>query len=144
MNLRPVLDGLEENGGNDDGHHYAAGAEAHVGVEQLRQRHRQAEVDAGNGGGGERVGHAAAEDDVHVHQPIANNRVAEGERDEDQRQGGELHPVGGRIVESERHRVKRSVGQDGQPGTARHPLHLLRQDGFAGGAVGIFKDGRRQ
>ena len=45
-----------------------------------------AEVEADQGGGGERVGDAALEDEVHVHQAVADDGPAEGQRQEDQRE----------------------------------------------------------
>ena len=41
-----------------------------------------AEVDADQGGGGKRIGDAALEDEVDVHQAVADDGPAEGEREE--------------------------------------------------------------
>ena len=43
-----------------------------------------AEVEADEGGGGEGVGHAALEDEVDIHEAVADDGPAEGEREEDE------------------------------------------------------------
>ena len=49
-----------------------------------------AEVEAYEGCRGERIGDSALEDEIDVHQAVADDRPAEGEGDEDQRKAGEL------------------------------------------------------
>jgi hypothetical protein len=49
-----------------------------------------AEVDAEQQAGGQRVGHAALEDQVGVHQPVADDGPTERERQEDQAKGRQI------------------------------------------------------
>ena len=50
------------------------------------------EIHGDHAGRRERVRQAALEDDVHIHQPVANDRVAEAQRDQRQRKHRKLHP----------------------------------------------------
>ena len=49
-----------------------------------------AEVAADKQRGGQRIGHAALEDQVGIHQPVADDCPTEGERQKDQREPGQV------------------------------------------------------
>ena len=86
--------------------------------------------------GGQRVGHAALEDQVGVHQPVADDGPTEGERQKDQREAGQVGEQAGRVqVEEEGNGVKQREGQNGQQRSARDPLQLLAQQRRVGAAV---------
>ncbi len=90
--LHPVLEGIEQQRGDGDGDHQSDRTGAgEILVEQHRRHADRGEVGCGDGAGRDGVGHAALEDQVHVHQAIAEDGVAEGQRQEDQRQHGNLH-----------------------------------------------------
>ena len=59
-------------------------------MDDLGGERDDAEVEADEGGGGEGVGDAALEDEVDVHEAVADDGPAEGERKEDEREAGEL------------------------------------------------------
>jgi hypothetical protein len=66
-----------------------------AGVDLFGDERDDAEVDADQSAGGQRVGHAALEDEVGVHEPVADDGPAEGERQEDEREAGELREHAG-------------------------------------------------
>ena len=49
-------------------------------MDQGRNSGDQTEIQSHHGRGSQRVNHAALEDQVHIHQPIAEDRVTEGQR----------------------------------------------------------------
>ena len=55
----------------------------------------QAEIQSENDGGSEGVDHAALEDEVDIHQAVAEDGVAEGEWQQGQRQRRNLHGCAG-------------------------------------------------
>ena len=83
-----------------------------------------AEVEADEGGGGERVGDAALEDEIDVHQAVADDGPAEGEGEEDERKAGELsHQVrDGEVGE---------VGDDVEEGEGRDASSVPRVSHFS-------------
>ena len=136
--LDPVLHGLEQERGHDHGHHQAGGPGAgHARVHDLRRHADRAEVETQNGRRRQRVGHAALEDDVHVHQPVADDGVAEGQGQEHQREGRDRHQPAGQSAGQERDDVEQGERGDRQDGAARHPLQLLAQDGSMRPPVGV-------
>ena len=73
-----------------------------------RDQRDDAEVAAQQQASGQRVGHAALEDQVGVHQPVADDGPTEGQRKKDQRQAGQVGEQPRRVqVEQEgnRHRT---------------------------------------
>ena len=61
-------------------------------MEKFADQRDDGEIDADDAGGGKRVGEAALEDDVHVHQAVADDGVAEAERDQREREDRQFHP----------------------------------------------------
>ncbi len=103
-------------------------------MEQLRGGTDGGKVNRGDGSGGNGVGHAALEDQVHVHQPVAHNGVAEGERQKDQREHADLHRRRRSLPGEERNHVEDRERNDRQEGAPRDPFHLLTQDRECGRA----------
>ena len=136
--LHPVLERIEQQRRDRDGDHQADRSDAgEVLVEQHRSHADGREVRGGNRAGSDGVGHAALEDQVHVHQAVAEDGVAEGQRQEDQRQHGNLHPQPGHRAEQVGDDVEERERRDRQNRAARHPLHLLPQDRRFGMAVAV-------
>ena len=82
----------------------AAGGPCGVGERANQRDHR--EINGDDAGGRGRVGQAALEDDVHVHQAVANDGVAETQRNQHQRDAGEFHPRPRHNSEEIRHDVQ--------------------------------------
>ena len=84
-------------------------------MEQFGRAADGSEVGPGDCGRGDGIGHAALEDKVHVHQTVAEDGVAERERQEDQRQHGEscIAVVGSAAVQV-RDDVEERERRDGQ------------------------------
>ena len=59
-------------------------------VHHYRNQRNDAEVDAQHEAGGQRVGHAALEYQVGIHQPVADDGPTESERQKHQRQSRQL------------------------------------------------------
>ena len=88
------------------------------------------EVEADEGGGREGVGDAALEDEVHVHEAVADDSPGEGERQEDQREADEVGDGGGDDeVGEEGDDVEEGEGDDRDEGSAGEPLELLALEG---------------
>ena len=131
--LDDALDRIEQKRGNYDSDDQSPRA-------RIRQRrvhllsnnadHQQ--VQQRNNRSGERIRHAALEDEVNVHQAIADDRVSKGQRQEHQREDRDLHR-GARVHTAEiGNHVENRVRRDSEDRSARYPLHLLPQErGFA-------------
>ena len=65
-------------------------------MNNFRGRRYRAEVHGHDRARGQRVGHAALEDDIHIHQPVAHNGIAERQWQEDKRQNREFRCQRGR------------------------------------------------
>ena len=112
--LNAALEGVEDGGRDQDGDDQAPLAHrfGQRGVHHHGDERDDAEVAAQDQAGGQRVGHAALEDQVGVHQPVADDGPTEGERQKDQRQAGQLGEQAGRIeVKEEGDGVKQREGQ---------------------------------
>ena len=131
QHLNPVADGLEDEGGHEDQRHHGRTGQ----FIQAAHREDQAVEDAEHGERGQRVDVALLEDDVHVHQPVAQDGVAPGERHQDQCQHRHAH-----------HRARdhpQQIGADIKDGERQHaqhhavaqPLELVAQRGVVGAAV---------
>ncbi len=125
--LNGTLQRIEYLRRQDDGNDQAPGSEAgQVLVHHFAGYRDQAEVDTDHGGRRERVGDAAFEDQVHVHQPVANDGPAEGQRQDDQRNDGQLlHQDRNRDVGQVRNDVQQRERSDREQGSPGKPLQLL-------------------
>ncbi len=77
----------------------------------------------------QRVRHAALEDQVYVHQSVADDGVSEGERQQSQRKYRHLHGRRRHRAEQIGNDVKQREGRNRHHSAARNPLQLLAQDG---------------
>src|SRR5665213_296995 len=142
--LDEALERIEEQAGDDDGGDEAPGAEAReLGVYELGGKGDDAKVEADQGGGRERVGDAALEDEVDVHEAVTDDGPTEGERKQDQRKDGEAREVVGRGgVREERDDVEGGEGQDREQRSAGEPLELLALQGVLFAAIAPPEDSR--
>ena len=91
-----------------------------------------AEVGAKQQARGQRVGHAALEDQVGVHQPVADDGPTEGEGQKDDGEAGQIGEPAIRLpVEEIGNSVKERKRNDGQQSAAGEPLQLLAQQGVS-------------
>ncbi len=131
------LDGVEDEGGGDDDGEDAPGFEAgQAGVCDLAREGHDHEVHTDESGGGEGVGHAALEDEVGIHEPVADDGPGKGEWQEDEAEADDLGDrEGDRQVEQVGNRVQHREGQHGQQGSAGQPFQLLAFQHLAGAAI---------
>ena len=114
-------------------------------MDELSDQRDDAEVGAEQGCGGEGVGHAALEDQVGIHQPVADDGPAEGQRKKDQRESSQLGQQARHAdVEQERNCVEQSEGTDRQPRAAIQPFELLAEQGRVGTAIAYREQSRGQ
>ena len=83
--LRPVTERLEQKSRNHDGDNFAGYSARHSRVEHPADQADESEVHADDACGGRRVRQAALEDNIHVHQAVTDDGVAEAQRNEHQR-----------------------------------------------------------
>src|ERR1700676_407420 len=124
--LNPFAERLKEKGSYDDGDHAAHGPGS-LRVEDVRDQRDQRKVHRRYGSRRCCVSQAALEDDVHIHQAVANHRVAEAQRNEHQSHNGQRHPGPLRRIEEERQHVEQSKRQTANQRAAGQPLQLLAQ-----------------
>ena len=74
--LNPFAERLEEKRGDDDGDDAADGS-VRLRMKNLGDQRHEEEVNRGDRSRGRRIGQAAFEDDVHIHQAVTNDGVAE-------------------------------------------------------------------
>ena len=92
--LYPVFERIEQQRGYCDGGDQSDGPDAGESLmKELRSDAHGRKVGSCNRARGDGVGHAPLKDEVHVHQAVAEDGIAEGERQKDQRQHGDLHPI---------------------------------------------------
>src|ERR1700733_11091082 len=108
-------------------------------VKQFSDHGNYGEINAHDGGGGKGVREAALEDDVHVHQAVANDGVAEAERNQDQRIDRTLHPRRRHPAQGVGNDVEADKGQTAGEGSGGDPLQLLAQNA-AGSATETKKE----
>ena len=106
-------------------------------MEELRGNADGREIHSQDRASRDGVGHAALKDQVHVHQPIAEDGIAERQRQEHQGQYRYPHARRRHAAEQVRDDVKNRERRDGKHGAARDPLHLLTQNGRAGTPIAV-------
>jgi len=95
-------------------------------VDQDGNQGNHAEVDAEEQSGGQRVGHTALENQVGVHQPVADDGPTEGQGEEDQRQPGEIGEQPGRVeIEEKRNGGKEREWDHRKQSAPGDPFQLL-------------------
>ena len=134
LGLHEIAQWLEQKGRHHDGNHVAGRAGGPGDVEEFPdQRHRD-EIDGDHRAGGEGIGQTTLENYVHVHQPVTDDRVAETQRDQNQRQNGSTHP-GMQTVNEQRDGVQQEKRQYPSQRSAGNPFELLAQ--YAAGRAQI-------
>src|ERR1700675_4426846 len=123
--LHPVAQGLEKKRGHDDGDYAASGARGPFRVEQLADQGDGREINPHHAGGGERVRDAALENDVHIHQPVADDGVTEAKRDQRQGARGHVHPGLRNLPQNIGHDIQRQIRERAGKRSAGDPLQLL-------------------
>src|SRR5882724_11761584 len=101
---------------------------ARIRVEYTSTQSNQREAYRRNCSGRRRMRQSALEDDVHVHQAVADDRVPETQRNQHQAQRGKHHPWLLQRIEQVRKSIKKGERQAPCKGTARKPLQLLAQN----------------
>ena len=145
--LDTTLQGLENRGDDQDREPQSplADSRRHVDVNLFGGQGHDAEVAAQEQTGGEGVGHTALEDEVSVHQPVANDGPAESQRQEDDGEAGDTVERPGKAnVEQERHGIKERERNHGKERAASEPLELLPKQGSAGAVIAAQEQGRRE
>ena len=126
--LNSALEGVEDGGRDQNGDDQAPLPDRfrHGIVNHDGDQRDGTEVAAEDQAGGQRVGHAALEDQVSVHEPVADDGPTEGEGENDQRKTGQIGEQPGRVqVEKEGNGIKQRKGQHRQQCAAGNPLQLL-------------------
>ncbi len=135
--LHPGADRLQQEGG----HQHNADHRAHRQILERNIDHdRQREDDAVESGqhadGGQRVGVAAAEEDFHVHQPVAHHRIGQGQRDQHHGEHHQLQVLARQASETGiRQHVEDGAGEESADGAIAQPLQLLADEGIVGAAA---------
>ncbi len=76
----------------------------------------------------QRIGIAAAEDRVHIHQPVAHNRVRDGQRNQRQRQHRIIQIRAERHAQNIRRRIQNHERRKTEQHSVAQPLQLLPDD----------------
>ena len=142
--LNPVAKRLEQKCRHHDGDHSAHHSGRPGGVEQRSDQRHERDVDGHHAAARGRIGETSLEDDVHVHQAVADDGVAETQRDQHQRNRGEIHPRPRHDSQEIRHDVKQQKWKNARQRSAGDPLQLLPQDSGRCAAVAVHKNERRQ
>ncbi len=127
----PVLNGaferFEKLRGDDDGGDQAPCARAgQAGVHQFGRDRDCTEVKPDQGRGRQGIGDAALEDQVDVHQAVANDGPAKGQRQKDQANSPQLgQNAGNRNAGEKRDDIQHREGNDGEQSSPGQPLQLL-------------------
>ena len=136
--LNPFTDRVKKQGGYHNCQHQSVGAgTGHASVDQFRDPGNHCEIHCKDGGCGKGINHAAFKDQIHVHQAVTEDGIAESERQNSQRKNRNLHPGAGNCAEQVGNDVEQCKGRNGQDGAASYPLQLLPQDGGSGAAVAV-------
>ena len=142
--LNPVAKRLEQKCRHHDGDHSAHHSGRPRGVEQRSDHRHDRDVHGHHAAARGRIGETSLEDDVHVHQAVADDGVAETQRDQHQRNRGEIHPRPRHNSQEKRHDVKQQKWNNARQRSAGHPLQLLPQDSGRCAAIADNKNKRGQ
>ena len=126
--LNPALQRLEEGSDQDDGDALAPIPDRlrQAVVGQPRGQGNDAEIAPEDEAGSQRISHTPLEDQIGIHQPVTDDGPAEGERQEDQRQPGQLGEQARHgQVQHVGNGVEEREGQNRQQRAAPEPLQLL-------------------
>jgi len=140
--LNSALEWIEDDSCDDDGREQSPYAEiGESGVNDLTGESDDAEVNSDERGGSKGIGNSSLEDEVHVHESITDDRPAESEGKDDQRETGQLRylAIDGPVGEV-RNDVEQGEGSDGDEGAAGEPLELLTLQGRLGPTISVAED----
>src|SRR5262249_12326403 len=90
--------------------------------------------------GRESVCVTAAEDDVDIHEPVAQDGVGNGEWDQRERDHRVVHIRAERDVQDERDRVEQRERREAEEDAVAQPFELLADDGVFGSPVAVLED----
>lgn len=140
--LNGTLERIEDDSGDDDGGEQSPDAEiGESGVDHLAGQRNDAKVNSDERCGSEGVGNAAFEDEVDVHEPVADDRPAKGKGKNDERETGGLRYLAvDRPVCQVGDDVEQGERSDGDEGAAREPLELLALQSRLGPTIAEAED----
>ncbi len=137
--LNTFAERLKEKRGDHDGDH-AGDRAAALQREDLGDQGHECKVNGSDRRGSRGIGQAAFENDVHVHQAIADDGVTKTQGNQDQAERGELHPGLRSGVEGKGQDVQQRKRQAARQGAAGEPLQLLTKHAGARAAETEIKD----
>jgi len=126
--LDPVAQRLEDQRRNQHQQHHGRRAEFVAARERIDQQRHEAQ----HRERGQQIDVALLEDDVDVHQPVAQDRVGPGERDEAEKQHAQPHRLRRRHAGCKRQGVGKGEGHDAGESAVAEPLQLLAHDRVGG------------
>jgi len=135
--LKPVADGLKDEGGDEDQDNYSSGRN----LIDAAEAEEKAVENSENSECGHGVDIALLEDDIDVHEAVAEDRVSPGDGDEREAEDREFHDGVGSNAQGEGNDVKQGKGEDAEDGTVAEPLHLLTEDRVFHAPVFVGEDG---
>src|SRR6266404_918161 len=121
--LNSFAERLEQKGCDNNGDH-AANRARRLRVEDIGNEGHERKINRGDGRRGRGVGQASLEDDIHVHQAVADDGIAETQGNQHEAQHRHLHPrVRVQVdIEHQRKDVKQRNRQTADESAARQPL----------------------
>ena len=137
--LNPVAKWLEQKCGDNDGDDAAHHSGRPCRVEQRANQRDKRDVYGHHAAARGRIGKPPLEDDVHVHQPVPDDGVAETQRDQHQGYRGEVHPGPRHDAQEIRHHVQKQERKNPGKRSAGDPFELLPQDARGCAAVAVHK-----
>ncbi len=133
--LNPVAKRLKQKCGHHNGDHSAHHPGRPRGVEQRSDRGHNRDVDGHHAAARGRISETSLEDNVHVHQAVANDGVSETQRDEHQGNRREIHPRAGHNPQEKGRDIKEQKWNNAGKRSPGHPLQLLPQDAGRGTSI---------
>ncbi len=112
-------------------------------MEEFADQRDRRKIDGHHASGRKCVSQAALEDDVHVHQAIADDGVTKAQRNQCERVGGRLHPRRRHPTENVRDDVEQHEGQSSRESAAGDPFQLLAENTAGRAPVTQQKNSRR-
>ena len=136
--LEVVHDGLEENGSENNCHNPGAAAgDGKRGAEEIREESDQSEIETHDAGRGQGISNASAENNIHIHQPIAHDGIAKSHGQEEQRERRSVHPGVGDKPQEIGQGIKRREGNNREPGAPCDPFQLVFQQRICGASISV-------
>ncbi len=142
--LNPIAEWLEQKCRHHNRDHSAHHSGRPGGMEQRSDHRHDRDVDGHHAAACGRIGETSLEDDVHIHQAVTDDGVSETQRDEHQRNCGEIHPRPRHNSEEKGHDVKQQKWNNARQRSPGYPLQLLPQDSGRCAAIAENKNERRK